>query len=171
MKISFEVYTGPNTESWRTLVVLFEWKDEKHALIHFLSVSLLFFLCCALLGKKVANNSAGDATTKITVYGSLPSHLGWSCKLAIYARVHLLHISPCMIRQKRIICTYSFLKSISILNSWTFFSASAWFGVNCVVRLVLTVLVIVIDGIWDVWYVSWKCECLDGWICEASLWW
>ena len=34
----------------------------------------------------------------------------------------------------------------------------------------LTVLVIVIDGIWDVWYVSWKCECLDGWICEASLW-
>ena len=34
----------------------------------------------------------------------------------------------------------------------------------------LTVLIIVIDGIWDVWYVSWKCECLDGWICEASLW-
>lgn len=36
-----------------------------------------------------------SATTKAAIYGPLPSYLGWSCKLAIHARVSLLYLSSC----------------------------------------------------------------------------
>lgn len=58
--------------------------------------SIIFSLVSVMnLKLQVANNPAGSTATKTIVHRSISSYMGWSCELAIHARVPLLHLPSC----------------------------------------------------------------------------
>lgn len=58
--------------------------------------STIFSLVIVMnLKLQVANNPAGSTATQTIVHRSISSYMGWSCELAIHARVPLLHLPSC----------------------------------------------------------------------------